>query len=57
MKNDIKGMIVKEEWTEVPNIVKEEIKTYFKSQFEEKENMKINLDGVPFPMISKEDDT
>lgn len=51
----MKGFKVNGEWVEEPNIIKEEIKKHFKNHFEETEKLILNLEGIPFPSITKDD--
>jgi len=54
MKSGIRGVRINGECIDEPKSIKE-IKNYFKGQFEEKSKLKMNLDGVQFQSISKED--
>ena len=46
--NCIKGLLIEGEWTDEPNKVKEEIRTFFSNRFQEADFQRPKIDGIIF---------
>lgn len=53
--NGLKGVMKYGRLVEDPNTVKEEVKCFFEKKFKESDDLNLNLDGVAFNSIGRED--
>ena len=52
--NCIKGLLIEGEWTDEPNKVKEEIRTFFSNRFQEADFQRPKIDGINFKTIDQQ---
>ena len=53
-RNSIKGLLIEGVWTDEPNKVKEEIRTFFSNRFQEADFQRPKIDGIIFKSLDQQ---